>query len=457
MNGSAVALSWTASTDAVGVSRYTISRGAIALAIVDAGVTSFLDRTAAPSTAYAYTVSAADAATNTSAPSAAANIATPAAQPPPDTTAPSVPTGVTAAAVSATQVDVSWTASTDDVGVAGYRLYRDGLAVGTLPVGSTSFSDTGRNGSTAYAYTVAALDAAGNASAASTPAASATTPAPPFTTIAYGYDLADRLTGIAPSGSPAVTFTPDALGRHASRSLGGTLADTYAYLGTSATVVRDVTPAGTLDSALDATGARLAITTSTGAFGWLMADLHGNVAGAVSAAGSAVSDAFRYDAYGRTSASATSALPTPWRYQGRLLENATGSPDLLDFGARAYAPDLGAFTSLDTLTGSVLDPASLNRYLYAEANPATLVDPDGHRAEYGLGGAGAGVRHPGRRPPRSPRAGPARGAPKPRRGLRRAGCRETPPRGPRPPGRHARALSRTSASARRPPGRSRHR
>jgi RHS repeat-associated protein len=79
-------------------------------------------------------------------------------------------------------------------------------------------------------------------------------------------------------------------------------------------------------------------------------------------------------------ASVTSALPTPWRYQGRILESAPGTPDLYDFGARSYNPTLGAFTSLDSMHGSAGNPALLNGYLYANANPATLVDPDGHWA-----------------------------------------------------------------------------
>jgi len=71
----------------------------------------------------------------------------------------------------------------------------------------------------------------------------------------------------------------------------------------------------------------------------------------------------------------------PGRFQGRILESATGTPDLYDFGARSYAPGLGAFTSLDSLHGSAQNPALLNGYLYANANPATLVDPDGHLAK----------------------------------------------------------------------------
>jgi RHS repeat-associated protein len=72
----------------------------------------------------------------------------------------------------------------------------------------------------------------------------------------------------------------------------------------------------------------------------------------------------------------------PWRYQGRILESAgTGSStDLYDFSARSYDPSLGGFTSFDSVSGSAQNPLTLNRYLYANANPGTLVDPDGHCA-----------------------------------------------------------------------------
>jgi hypothetical protein len=47
-------------------------------------------------------------------------------------------------------------------------------------------------------------------------------------------------------------------------------------------------------------------------------------------------------------------------------------------GARFYAPSAGAFTSLDSFAGSAADPASMNRFLYVEGNPASLIDPTGH-------------------------------------------------------------------------------
>ena len=85
-----------------------------------------------------------------------------------DTTAPSVPTGLTAAAVSSSQINLSWTASTDNVGVSGYRVFRGGTQIATTS--TTSFANTGLSASTTYSYTVAAYDAAGNLSAQSSAA-----------------------------------------------------------------------------------------------------------------------------------------------------------------------------------------------------------------------------------------------------------------------------------------------
>src|SRR5207248_783343 len=99
--------------------------------------------------------------------------------PPPDTTPPSVPTGLRATAVSSSQINLSWAASSDNVGVSGYRVFRNGAQIATTS--ATSFPNTGLSPSTTYSYTVAAFDAAGNLSAQSSPA-SATTPAASDTT-----------------------------------------------------------------------------------------------------------------------------------------------------------------------------------------------------------------------------------------------------------------------------------
>ncbi|MCF2538224.1 MULTISPECIES: carbohydrate binding domain-containing protein [Streptomyces] len=101
----------------------------------------------------------------------------------PDTQAPTAPTGVTARA-DGVSVVLTWEPSTDDTGVTGYQVTRTGGTRGEVvsDVGSTVFSDTGLEENTAYSYTVRAVDAAGNVSAAS-PAATATTGTEPSTPV----------------------------------------------------------------------------------------------------------------------------------------------------------------------------------------------------------------------------------------------------------------------------------
>ncbi len=79
-----------------------------------------------------------------------------------DTTPPSVPTGLSASGVSSSQVNLTWNASTDNVGVQGYKVFRGGAQIATSA--STTYQDTGLAASTTYSYTVAAFDAAGNTS-----------------------------------------------------------------------------------------------------------------------------------------------------------------------------------------------------------------------------------------------------------------------------------------------------
>jgi len=96
----------------------------------------------------------------------------------PDTTPPSVPTSLSASAVSSSQINLSWTASTDNVGVAGYTISRGGSQIATTPL--TSYSDMGLSPSIAYVYQVSAFDAAGYVSAQSAPASAVTLSGPPL-------------------------------------------------------------------------------------------------------------------------------------------------------------------------------------------------------------------------------------------------------------------------------------
>jgi hypothetical protein len=80
-----------------------------------------------------------------------------------DTTPPTAPGSLLGVATSNTQVNLSWTASTDNIGVTGYRVYRGGSQVGTTS--SLTYSDTGLTAGTSYSYYVRAQDAANNLSA----------------------------------------------------------------------------------------------------------------------------------------------------------------------------------------------------------------------------------------------------------------------------------------------------
>jgi chitodextrinase len=149
-------LSWTASTDNVGVTGYKIFRGGTQVGT--STTTSYNDSGLAPSNSYAYTVLAYDAANNPSAQSAVKSVSTL-----PDTTAPSVPTALTMSSHTLTSITLSWTASTDNVGVTGYKIFRGGTQIGTST--TTSYVSNGLAAGTSYGYTVAANDAAGNTSA----------------------------------------------------------------------------------------------------------------------------------------------------------------------------------------------------------------------------------------------------------------------------------------------------
>jgi chitodextrinase len=169
VSSSQINLSWTASTDSVGVTGYKVFRNG-----VQAGTTtaiSYADMNLAPATTYSYTVAAFDAAGNVSAQSTAASATTLQV----DTVPPTAPTNLSGASPLPTEVDLSWSPSTDKSGVAGYRVFRNGSQVATTT--GTSYIDSGLTSSTTYTYAITALDAAGNVSAPSSPLSITTAPA----------------------------------------------------------------------------------------------------------------------------------------------------------------------------------------------------------------------------------------------------------------------------------------
>jgi hypothetical protein len=169
-------LTWTMPTpaDNVGVTGYRVERcaGATCTNFVEVGTPiamSFADSGRTASTTYRYQVRAVDAAGNLGGYSGIANGTTPAA---PDVTAPSVPTLQSVATISGSQINLSWAASTDNVGVTGYLIERcQGSGCSSFAsitdangVPGTSYSDVGLADGFTYRYRVRARDAANNKS-----------------------------------------------------------------------------------------------------------------------------------------------------------------------------------------------------------------------------------------------------------------------------------------------------
>jgi len=171
VSSSQIDLTWAASSDNVAVTGYKVFRNSTQIGTTS--TVSYSDRTASPEVQYTYAVAAVDAAGNSSGLSSAVVAGTSGAG---DTTPPSIPSNLRLFTATSTSVTISWSASNDDTGVAGYRIFRDGAQVGTTS--ATTYTDAGLAASTGYTYTVAAFDSANNVSAQSSQliASTVTTP-----------------------------------------------------------------------------------------------------------------------------------------------------------------------------------------------------------------------------------------------------------------------------------------
>ena len=160
-----VDLSWMPANDDLAVTGYEVYRDGSPLVAVGSSTTTYKDTSTSTSTAYEYKVRAVDAAGNKSAFGTPVTVTTA----PPDTTPPSTPGNLAATIVSFNRVDLSWSASTDNLGVTGYKVYRDGNLLQSLTAGTTSYQDLTAAANTSYSYTVKAIDSAGNLSNAAAP------------------------------------------------------------------------------------------------------------------------------------------------------------------------------------------------------------------------------------------------------------------------------------------------
>ena len=194
VSSSQVGLAWAAATDNIGVAGYQVQScsgpNCTSFALIASTVgtgTTFTNTGLTPATVFSYRVRAFDAAGNFSGFSSIAYATTKSSGG--DTTAPSSTASLVATAASSSQVGLTWSAATDNVGVAGYQVQRCSgsgctafALIATTTGTGTTFTNTGLTASTAYSYRVRAFDAAGNfggysnSSSATTKSSSDTTP-----------------------------------------------------------------------------------------------------------------------------------------------------------------------------------------------------------------------------------------------------------------------------------------
>ena len=168
-----VSLSWQPSTETGGtIAGYDIYRNGVSIGT--STTTTYADTTVSGATTYTYTVDAFDSAS----PPQHSSQSTPVQITTPQTGSgtPSTPTNLSGTAISSSEIDLTWSPSTESGGtgsIAGYEVYRNGAAIGTST--TTTFVDSTVLASTTYTYTVDAYDTNNNHSQKSSPV-SVTTP-----------------------------------------------------------------------------------------------------------------------------------------------------------------------------------------------------------------------------------------------------------------------------------------
>lgn len=197
-SGQATTLSWTVN----GASNLSIDNGV-------GDVTGALVKSVQPAATTTYTLTASNAGGSTTARVTVAVVSAA------DTQSPAVPVLTSVVAKAATQVDLAWSAVTDNVGVAGYQILRNGSNMATVSGATLSYSDTSAAPNTTYSYAVKAYDAAGNSSGNSN-SISVTTPVASSGGSTCGVPGVGTFTacyfsGVGMTGSPALTTTVPAI------------------------------------------------------------------------------------------------------------------------------------------------------------------------------------------------------------------------------------------------------
>jgi chitodextrinase len=202
-----LAIGWAAATDNVGVASYGVYLNGVSIGSTGQQSWNFAGLNCA--TSYTVSVDAVDAAGNRS-PKSTTLLTTDSC---PDSTPPSTPSGLAASNVGQTSATLSWNASSDNVGVADYRLYANSGQVGTTA--SLNYGFRGLACGTSYALGVAAYDAAGNASPVRsltiTTQACPTAPAPSAGFDWFGNSYSGANFDHVPHGAQDMAVAPDGM------------------------------------------------------------------------------------------------------------------------------------------------------------------------------------------------------------------------------------------------------
>jgi RHS repeat-associated protein len=105
---------------------------------------------------------------------------------------------------------------------------------------------------------------------------------------------------------------------------------------------------------------------------YFLKDGLGSIVAVISGSGATIANRYGYDPYGKLTAS-SGTQANPWGYAGGLVD----STGLVKFGARYYDPNLGRWTQQDSITGSITNPSSTDRYVYVSDDPTNGTDRTG--------------------------------------------------------------------------------
>jgi YD repeat-containing protein len=253
--------------------------------------------------------------------------------------------------VAAGRIDLSWTAGTDNIGVAGYNLYRDGTKVNAAPIGSTSYSDTGLTPGANHTYKVSAIDAAGNESAQSTSWAGAAASGAVTTT--YTYDAENRLTALQAGSTVLGTYAYDGAGDRVSKTVAGaTTAYTLDLASGLPQVLSETTGSATTSYAYGTGPLEI---DKSGTTYWYLTDTLGSVRLLTDSSG-ATPSTYAYSAFGSTRKT-TGSIANEVRFTGERTDTESGGWEWRDASTAgaavtAYRSASVARNSAGVMTGT---------------------------------------------------------------------------------------------------------